>query len=99
EIWGFPQPRAVLCRDDLRTAYRMKKKATESVKGSSPKSIRAKSLPRPAAGFEPSGRGARPMKVSEDPRFSQAVQNYEAGLRAMQGHKYDKAKSYFEKVA
>ncbi len=77
----------------------MKKKATESVKGSSPKSVKVKSLPMSAAGFEPPGRGARPMKVSEDPRFSQAVQNYEAGLRAMQGHKYDKAKSYFEKVA
>ena len=38
------------------------------------------------------------MKVSEDPRFSQAVQNYEAGLKALQGHKYDKAKAYFEKV-
>jgi tetratricopeptide (TPR) repeat protein len=38
------------------------------------------------------------MKVSEDPRFSQAVQNYEAGLKALQGHKYDKAKGYFEKV-
>jgi tetratricopeptide (TPR) repeat protein len=76
----------------------MKKKATENVKGSSSKSIKAKSLPRPAAGFEQSGRGARPMKVSEDPRFSQAVQNYEAGLKALQGHKYDKAKSYFEKV-
>ncbi len=38
------------------------------------------------------------MKVSEDPRFSQAVQNYEIGLKAMQGHKYDKAKAYFEKV-
>jgi tetratricopeptide (TPR) repeat protein len=76
----------------------MKKKATESVKGSAPKSIKAKSLPGSTAGFEPLGRGARPMKVSEDPRFSQAVQNYEIGLKAMQGHKYDKAKTYFEKV-
>ena len=76
----------------------MKKKAKESVKGSAPKSIKAKSLPMSAAGFEQSGRGARPMKVSEDPRFSQAVQNYEAGLKALQGHKYDKAKAYFEKV-
>ncbi len=39
------------------------------------------------------------MKVSDDPRFSQAVQNYEAGLKALQAHKYDKAKPYFEKVA
>ena len=76
----------------------MKKKAKETVKGSAPKSIKAKSLPKPAAGLEQSGRGARPMKVSEDPRFSQAVQNYEAGLKALQAHKYDKAKTYFEKV-
>ena len=39
------------------------------------------------------------MKVSEDPRFTQAVQNYESGLKALQAHKYDKAKAYFEKVA
>ncbi len=38
------------------------------------------------------------MKVSEDPRFTQAVQNYEAGLKAMQTHKYDRAKACFEKV-
>ena len=38
------------------------------------------------------------MKVGDDPRFAQAVQNYEAGLKALQIHKYDKAKAYFEKV-
>jgi len=36
--------------------------------------------------------------VGDDPRFAQAVQNYEAGLRAMQDHKFDKAKSYLQKV-
>lgn len=40
----------------------------------------------------------KPTKVAEDPRFAQAVQNYEAGLKAMQTHKYDRAKAYFEKV-
>jgi len=40
----------------------------------------------------------KPTKVTEDPRFAQAVQNYEAGLKAMQNHKYDRAKAYFEKV-
>jgi len=35
----------------------------------------------------------------EDPRFSQAVQNYEAGLRAMQEHKFDKARGLLQKVA
>jgi tetratricopeptide (TPR) repeat protein len=41
---------------------------------------------------------SKPTKVSEDPRFIQAVQNYEAGLKAMQTHKYDRAKACFEKV-
>jgi outer membrane protein assembly factor BamD (BamD/ComL family) len=36
--------------------------------------------------------------VAEDPRFTQAVQNYEAGLRAMQEHKFDKAKTHLQKV-
>jgi tetratricopeptide (TPR) repeat protein len=36
--------------------------------------------------------------VAEDPRFTQAVQNYEAGLRAMQEHKFDKAKAFLQKV-
>jgi tetratricopeptide (TPR) repeat protein len=41
-----------------------------------------------------------PVKKSfaDDPRFTQAVQNYEAGLRAMQEHKFDKAKSHLQKV-
>ncbi len=37
--------------------------------------------------------------VSDDPRFAQAVQNYEAGLRAMQEHKFDKAKGFLQKAA
>jgi outer membrane protein assembly factor BamD (BamD/ComL family) len=36
--------------------------------------------------------------VVEDPRYTQAVQNYEAGLRAMQEHKFDRAKGYLQKV-
>jgi len=36
--------------------------------------------------------------VTEDPRYVQALQSYEAGLRAMQGHKFDKAKPHFQKV-
>jgi len=36
--------------------------------------------------------------VGDDPRFAQAVQNYEAGLRAMQEHKFEKARSYLQKV-
>ena len=38
------------------------------------------------------------MKLTDDPRFAQAVQNYEAGLKALQSHKYARAKAFFEKV-
>ena len=37
-------------------------------------------------------------KVAEDPRHTQALQNYEAGLRALQEHKFDKAKAFLQKV-
>lgn len=36
--------------------------------------------------------------VADDPRYTQALQSYEAGLRAMQEHKFDKAKPHFQKV-
>src|SRR5438270_4510787 len=36
--------------------------------------------------------------LSDDPRFAQAVQNYETGLRAMQEHKFEKAKGLLQKV-
>ncbi len=40
-----------------------------------------------------------PKKVAtEDPRHTQAVQNYESGLRALQEHKFDKAKGHLQKV-
>jgi tetratricopeptide (TPR) repeat protein len=43
---------------------------------------------------------ATPKKASvpEDPRAAQALQNYEAGLRALQEHKFEKAKPLFQKV-
>ena len=39
----------------------------------------------------------KPSPMS-DPRFAQAVENYQAGLKAMQEHKFDKAKALFQKV-
>jgi tetratricopeptide (TPR) repeat protein len=43
---------------------------------------------------------ATPKKptMAEDPRYTQALQSYEAGLRALQEHKYEKAKPLFQKV-
>src|ERR1041385_9419637 len=35
---------------------------------------------------------------AEDPHYSQAVQNYEAGLKALQERKFDKAKTHLQKV-
>ena len=37
-------------------------------------------------------------QAAEDPRHIQAVQNYESGLRALQEHKFEKAKGYLQKV-
>lgn len=34
----------------------------------------------------------------DDPRFAQAVQNYEAGLKALQEHRFERAKTLLEKV-
>jgi len=35
---------------------------------------------------------------AQDPRYPQAVENYQAGLKAMQERKFEKAKSLFQKV-
>ncbi|MGA3195002.1 MAG: hypothetical protein ABSD39_08345 [Terriglobales bacterium] len=37
-------------------------------------------------------------QAAEDPRLTQALQNYEAGLRALQEHKFDKAKNHLQKA-
>lgn len=39
-----------------------------------------------------------PKKQVEDPRHTQAVQNYEVGLRALQEHKFEKAKGHLQKA-
>jgi tetratricopeptide (TPR) repeat protein len=46
-----------------------------------------------------SQKNAPRVSVADEPRFAQAVQNYEAGLRAMQEHKFDKARTHLQKVA
>ena len=37
-------------------------------------------------------------QTAEDPRHTQALQNYEAGLRSLQEHKFEKAKTSLQKV-
>jgi tetratricopeptide (TPR) repeat protein len=39
-----------------------------------------------------------PVKPPQDPRFAPAVESYQAGLKAMQERKFDKAKAAFQKV-
>jgi tetratricopeptide (TPR) repeat protein len=76
----------------------MKKKAAENLKETGAKSAQQKDLR--SSGSNAGGRFGAPhqVKLADDPRYAQAVQNYEAGLKAMQSHKYDKAKACFEKV-
>lgn len=76
----------------------MKKKPAENVKQSAPKTNKGNSLRLAASAGEGKSREVKSIKVSDDPRFAQAVQNYESGLKALQAHKYDKAKAFFEKV-
>src|ERR1700760_424380 len=48
-------------------------------------------------GKKPSASPQKPV-MKEDPGFTQAVQNYEVALRAMQEHKFEKAKGLLEKI-
>ena len=77
----------------------MKKKPPAKVKRSSaninqtkPKSSKSGRLVKMTIPVQP-----KPSPMS-DPRFAQAVENYQAGLKAMQEHKFDKAKALFQKV-
>src|SRR5271169_1655523 len=76
----------------------MKKKEPENVQETSSKSKKLNDLRTSRPALDERRVGAKPVKLAEDPRFAQAVQNYEAGLKALQAHKYDKAKACFEKV-
>ncbi len=76
----------------------MKKKAAQKLKERTTKAKKNKGLASFAAGPDNKPRASRPVKLTDDPRFAQAVQNYEAGLKALQSHKYDRAKAFLEKV-
>lgn len=41
---------------------------------------------------------SKKSSIGDDPRVTPALQNYEAGLRALQEHKFEKAKPLFQKV-
>jgi len=76
----------------------MKKKEPENVQETASKYKKLNDLKTVKAGWEERNRGLKPLRLTDDPRFAQAVQNYEAGLKSLQAHKYDKAKACFEKV-
>jgi len=46
----------------------------------------------------PHKEATKKKQVTEDPRHVQAVQHYESGLRALQEHKFEKAKASLQKV-
>ena len=77
----------------------MDNRVTEKPKTSGPKSKIEKPVGRQ------SGHVIQMQKASTtkappppDPKYTQAVQNYESGLKAMQEHKFEKAKGLLEKV-
>lgn len=77
----------------------MKKKVTQKVKRSSSNSLTKQPVSKQAVKKKVGlTKPAAPAPVKVDPRYTQAVQNYEAGLKAMQQHKYDRAKLSLSKV-
>jgi len=96
---NFHTGKNVSAEADALLRSRMIKKAKAKLKKSPAKLKIAKGLRR-----RPPEVVAAPKRESAnddlrlDPRFAQAVQNYEAGLKAMQEHKYERAKSLLEKV-
>jgi len=76
----------------------MRKKAAGTVQETAPKNKKTSDLRMGRPGQDNRSRSNGPARLTDDPRFAQAVQNYEAGLKALQAHKYDRAKAFFEKV-
>jgi tetratricopeptide (TPR) repeat protein len=77
----------------------MKKKLAGSVKHSPAKPLITEAIRDRStmSGKKPIIPQQKPV-VKEDPGFTQAVQNYEAAVRAMQEHKFEKAKTLLEKI-
>jgi len=77
----------------------MKKKLAGSVKRS-PAKYKKTEVVRNRTKMSGKKPPAPPQKSTfrEDPVFAQAVQNYEAAVKAMQEHKFEKAKGLLEKI-
>jgi tetratricopeptide (TPR) repeat protein len=77
----------------------MTKKPSEKVKVSSSKLNKKEVLTKSTGRIlQMAQKTSAKKSVGDDPRFAQAVQNYEAGLRALQEHKFEKAKAALLKV-
>jgi tetratricopeptide (TPR) repeat protein len=77
----------------------MKKKAAQKVKGSSAKSKNHKAFTKMSAKSKaPAAKVPAKPITKPDPRYTQAVQNFEGAMKALQGQKFDKAKALLEKV-
>ena len=77
----------------------MKKKAAAKVKRSAPKPKKAKIVSKKSKrGASAPAPPPRKPSITEDPRYSQVVGNYQAGLKAMQERKFDRAKGFLQKV-
>lgn len=77
----------------------MKKKGPAKVKRASHISKKTKAAKGESARIlEMAPRRPTKPTVREDPRFAQAVENYEAALRAIQDRKFDRAKGLLQKV-
>ena len=77
----------------------MKKKGTAKVKRSSAKPQKSQQLTRSKGKVLQMSPPRKPQpQLKDDPRFAQAVQNYEAGVKLMQERKFDRAKAMLQKV-
>jgi tetratricopeptide (TPR) repeat protein len=77
----------------------MAKKLARTVKASSSKAKRKKVVTsRAKASSKVTAKEPIRPAVKPDPRFTQAVQNFESGMKALQEQKFDRAKGLLEKV-
>ena len=78
----------------------MKKKPPAKVKApaSNHKKTKAVTKPTQSRVVKMSRPAPTPAKPVQDPKYLQAVESYQVGLKAMQERKFDKAKAAFQKV-
>jgi len=77
----------------------MDKRVTEKSKSSTSKSKTEKTITgSPGHVLQMQKTSTSKAPPPPDPKYTQAVQNYESGLKAVQEHKFEKAKALLEKV-